>query len=233
MKPINSRFRLNSRFLILFCMLYVAASTAADAVAYNFSTVMHLTLSGATIIFPFTYVLGDIISEVYGWKTAMKIVWLGLLAEIFFALLIMIDLHMPPALEVTITLEQHKQVLGNVWLFVTAGVISNAVAGLLNVYFISRWKVLMRGKFFWLRSILSTCISEFILIIITVMIAFLPFYGFMFTWDVFVDAYILEILYALIFVFPAQLFVNYLKKAEGIDNFDYGVSYNPFIFKED
>jgi hypothetical protein len=92
----------------------------------------------------------------------------------------------------------------------------------------SKWKVLTHGKVFWLRSIVATCISEFILIIITVMIAFLPFIKFQMTMKVFIDAYFLEIIYALLFVLPAKYLVNFLRSREKIDAFDYGVSYNPF-----
>lgn len=227
----TSRFNLNAKYILLLAMLYVAASTSADAVAYNFSSFFGFLESGATIIFPVTYILGDIISEVYGWKTAMKIVWLGLLSEAIFALLILLDLHLKPYTHNTIPLKEFEAVLGKTWLFVTGGIISNAIAGLLNVFFISKWKVRMAGKFFWLRSLVSTCISEFILIVLTIIIAFLPYYGFKFTGKVFIDAYILEMIYAILFVIPAQLIVWGLTRAESIDNYDYDISYNPFNFK--
>jgi uncharacterized integral membrane protein (TIGR00697 family) len=227
-----SRFQLNAKYILLLVMLYVAASVAADAVAYNFSSFFGLLESGATIIFPTTYVLGDVISEVYGWHTAMRTVWFGLLAEAFFAVLVTIDIHFKPYVGQGIHVSDFHAVFGNIWLFVFGGIVSNAIAGLLNVYFISRWKILMKGRVFWLRSLLSTCISEFILIVVTILIAFLPFYGFNFTGRVFFDAYSLEIIYAILFVIPAQLLVFFLKKKEGIDNYDYNISYNPFKFKE-
>jgi len=89
---------------------------------------------------------------------------------------------------------------------------------------------MVNGRFFWARSVLSTCISEFILILLTVLIAFVPSIHFKATMQVFADAYLLEIVYAMIFVFPAQFLVIILKRAEGIDAYDYGVSYNPFRF---
>tara|TARA_R110000868_G_scaffold410505_1_gene698714 strand:+ start:1726 stop:2424 length:699 start_codon:yes stop_codon:yes gene_type:complete len=228
----NQKFQLNSKYVLLLVMLYVAASVAADTVAYNFSSFFGFLESGATIIFPITYILGDIISEVYGWNTAMKVVWLGLLSEALFAGLILFDLSLKPFHSSGVDISHFHAVLDNMWLFVAGGIISNAIAGLLNVYFISKWKVWTKGKVFWVRSILSTCISEFILIVVTILIAFLPFYGAVFTAKVFVDAYILEIIYAFIFVIPAQLIVSFLKKSEKIDNYDYDISYNPFKFSE-
>lgn len=223
----NKPLEINSKYIVFLAMVYMTVSLAADVVAFKFENFFGFVESGATIIFPFTYVLGDVMCEVYGWKITMRIVWLALLCEGLFALLITFIIHMP-TYGIGDYQDQYANVLGNLWLFVIGGIVSNAVAGLLNIYFMSRWKILAQGRYFWLRSILSTCISEFILIIITVLIAFLPYIKFDMTMKVFVDAYILEIVYALLFVVPAMLLVNFLRNKEKIDAYDYGVSYNPF-----
>jgi hypothetical protein len=229
MKFNNRPLRLNSRFILLIAMLYTAVSVAADVVAYKYTHFFGLTESGATILFPLTYVLGDVVSEVYGWGISMRIVWFGLFSEAFFALCILLVIHLPSS-SVGHYQSEYRNILGNIWLFVFAGIVADAIAGLLNVYFISRYKVLWGGKTFWVRSVLSTCIAEFILIFITVIIAFTPEIHLKETLHVFWDAYKLEIVYAMIFAIPAQFLVNKLKKAEGIDVYDYGTSYNPFKF---
>ncbi len=223
----NRPLNINSKFIVFLAMLYTTVMLAADVVAFRFENFFGMVESGATIIFPLTYVLGDVICEVYGWKTTMRIVWLALLCEGLFAALITVIIHMP-AYGIGDYQDQYTNVLGNMWLFVTGGIVANIVSGLLNVYFMSKWKILMQGRIFWLRSILATCISEFILIIITVFIAFLPFIKMEMTMKVFVHAYILEIFYALLFVLPAKYLVDFLRNAEQIDAYDYGVSYNPF-----
>ncbi|MDP3559403.1 MAG: VUT family protein [Legionellaceae bacterium] len=157
----------------------------------------------------------------------MRIVWLALVCEALFSLLIAIVIHMP-TYGIGDYQDQYTNVLGNMWVFITGGIVSNAIAGLLNIYFMSRWKILTQGKMFWFRSILATCISEFILIIVTVFIAFLPYIKLQMTMKIFIDAYILEIIYAILFVVPAKLLVNFLRYTENIDAYDYGVSYNPF-----
>ena len=223
----NKPLDINSKYIVFLAMVYVTVSLAADVVAFKFGSFFGFVESGATIIFPFTYVLGDVMCEVYGWKITMRIVWLALICEALFALLISIIIHMP-TYGIGAFQEQYVNVLGNMWIFVIGGIVSNAVAGLLNIYFMSRWKILTQGKMFWFRSILATCISEFILIIITVLIAFLPYIKFEMTMRVFIDAYVLEIVYAVLFVVPAKLLVNFLRHKEKIDAYDYGVSYNPF-----
>jgi len=225
----KSPLELNSKFILVLAMLYTTVILAADVVAFRFDNFFGLIESGATIIFPLSYIIGDVTCEVYGWNISMKIVWFGLLCEAVFSLLIMLVIFISPAGPGEYQSE-YNHVLGNIPLFVVAGIISNAVAGLLNVYFISKWKLLMSGKAFWLRSIIATCISELILILITGLIAFVPILKIELTMDIIYNAYILELIYAFIFVIPAYFIVNLLKKYEGIDAYDYGVSYNPFNF---
>ena len=212
----NKPLYINSKYIVFLAMFYVTVMLAADVVAFKFENFFGLVESGATIIFPLTYVLGDIICEVYGWNVTIKIVWLALLCEAIFAALITLILYMP-SYGLGDYQDQYINVLGNLWLFVIGGIISNAIAGVLNIYFMSKWKILSKGKFFWLRSILSTCISEFILIIVTVLIAFLPSIKLEMTLKVFTHAYFLEIIYAFIFVLPAKYLVDFLRNKENID----------------
>src|SRR3990167_8826222 len=163
MKYNNQPLKLNSKYILLIAMLYTAVSVAADVVAYKYTRFFGLVESGATILFPLTYVLGDVVSEVYGWNISMRIVWFGLFSEAFFALCIVLVIHLP-SYGIGHHQKDYDAVLGSIWLFVFAGIIADAIAGLLNVYFISKYKVLWGGKTFWIRSVLSTCISEFILI---------------------------------------------------------------------
>src|SRR3990167_7946388 len=229
MKPNNTPLKLNSKYILLIAMLYTAVSVAADVVAYKYTRFFGFVESGATLLFPLTYVLGDVVSEVYGWGVSMRLVWFGLFSEAIFALCIMLVIHLP-SFGIGHHQNEYGDILGKIWLFVFAGIVANIIAGLLNVFFISKYKVLWSGKHFWIRSIVSTCISEFILIFITVIIAFTPELHLKETIHVFLDAYKLEIIYAFIFVIPAQFLVLFLKKSEGIDVYDYGISYNPFKF---
>ena len=229
MIPNNKPLKLNSKYILLLTMIYVTVSVAADVVAFKFAYFFGYVESGATLLFPITYLIGDVVCEDYGWDVAMKMAWNVLACEGLFALLITIVIH-TGSMNIGQHQNEYTHVLGNMWLFVCGGIISNAVAGLLNIFFISKWKILAKGNIFWVRSIISTCISEFLLILITVLIAFVPFIQFKASMHVFINAYVLEIIYACLFVYPAQKFVGFLKRSEGIDVYDYGISYNPFRF---
>ncbi len=218
---------LNSKYILPLAMIYAALMIAASTVAFKFVNLFGFVESGATIIFPLTYVIGDIICEVYGWNISMRIIWLGLLCESLFALLITLIIHMPNY-GIGPTNALFIESIGSIWLFVIAGVAANAIAFFVNISIISRTKILTNGRIFWLRSLFSTAISELIIVSFTGIIAFSSVLAGGHVFHIIIDAYILEIAYALIFVFPAQLLVTILKKSEAIDAYDTGIKYNPF-----
>ena len=222
-------FELNSKYILPILMLYLMATLAADVVAYKFVKFGFLIESGATFLFPITYLLGDVVTEVYGYKIARKFIWLNLLCELIFAILILsvINLKSPPRWQEQ---PEFDKSLGNILRFVLSGILGNVISDFLNIYLISKWKVIMKGRYFWLRSILSTSISEFVLVIVT---GFAAFYGplnltkFL---QLATSAYILEIAYAFIFVWPGWAIIFFIKKREKIDVYDYETKYNPFVY---
>lgn len=221
--------KLNSRFIVPIAMLFVTASLAADAIAYKLIGIGPILEPGATIIFPLTYLIGDIVTEVYGYEMAKRLIWYGLAAEFIFAFLIKGVLMLPGA-SFWHFQRSYDIVLGSLPRFVFAGLIGDLASSFLNAYVVSKTKIFMKGKYFWIRSIVATAISEFALVILT---AFVAFTGKLPGWEMiklFISAYGLEIVYAFVFVWPGWMLVKALKRWERIDAFDYDVSYNPFKF---
>lgn len=225
----NKNFELNSKYILPIIMLYLMATLAADVVAYKFVAFGPLIESGATLIFPFTYLLGDVVTEVYGYSTARKFIWLNLICELIFALLIIgvIRLDSPAFWSYQSDFEHS---LGNVLRFVISGIIANIISDFFSVYIISKGKIFMKGKHFWFRSIASTCISELLLVVITGFSAFTGTTSLLNVAKIAGSAYILEIAYACIFVWPGWMLIIFLKKAEKIDVYDYNIDYNPFRY---
>ncbi|OGO91345.1 MAG: hypothetical protein A3F41_00465 [Coxiella sp. RIFCSPHIGHO2_12_FULL_44_14] len=225
----NKNFELNSKYILPIIMLFLMATLAADVVAYKFVAFGPLIESGATFIFPITYLLGDVVTEVYGYSLARKFIWLNLVCELIFALLVISVIHLqsPSFWQYQ---SDFEHTLGNVLRFVVAGIIGNIVSDFLNVYLISKWKIFMKGKHFWFRSIASTAISELLLVVITGFSAFTGTMSLFNVAKVAGSAYVLEIFYAFVFVWPGWILIIFLKKAEKIDIYDYHVDYNPFRY---
>ncbi len=219
--------KLNSNYILIIAMIYVTASVAADTVAYKFFAMGPLIESGATLIFPITYTIGDIITEVYGYAIARKIIWFGLSCELIFAVLleIIIRLHAPSGFQYQ---NEYKDILNPILWFVLSGIFADVTSSFVNIYIISKFKIFMRGKHFIFRSIGSTAIAEGVMNIILCTLAFTTFTKFMNVVNIIISAYLLEMFYAVMFVVPAAILIQVLKRAENMDAYDINTNYSIF-----
>lgn len=221
------------KFILFLAMLFVTIDLAAVSVAYKMVSLNLLFAinSGATFIFPMTYALGDVITEVYGYNMARKLIWLSLFLQFVFASLVTIVIHLPnPAYWDGET--AYFLVFGSVVKFVLAGTAANLVSNFMNVYIVSKLKIPFEGKLFWLRSLFSTVVSGFFLVTIVIAIGFSgKELNLAQSWIMFKSTYSLELLYALILVIPAALTTKYLKRIENVDVYDNDTNFNPFNFK--
>lgn len=220
--------KLNSRFIIILSMIFLTASLAADAIAYKFTGLSNIIIiSGATIVFPVTYTIGDLIAEVYGYAAARRLIWYGLFCELIFALLIEGVIRLPSPVQFSYQ-NEYKDIFNPILRFVVSGIAADLASNFVNIYVISKWKIFMKGKKFWLRSIGSTAIAELVMNIIICFMAFSGIGTFLDVVKITFSAYALEMIYACIFVIPAALLAAFLKKHENIDAFDFDTNYNPF-----
>ena len=226
----NDPLKINSKFILPLCMLFITVSLAADAVAYKFASIGPAIVSGATVIFPLTYLIGDVITEVYGYYVNKSLIWSALFCEILFALSVSFVSHMHILANFPYQNDFNHVFDKTIW-FVSSGIIADLVSNFLNSMFISKWKISLKGKHFWVRSIVATLISQFIQAIIICPLAFWGVSSKMDVLKIMTSAYVVEIGYAFIFVWPACLLVYYLKKYDKFDAYDIGVSYNPIKFR--
>ena len=183
------------------------------------------------LIFPIAYIINDVIVEVWGYKKARLIIWSGfavnLLAALFFTLAIIV-----PAAPFWQNQVAFSTILGSTPRIIAASLLAYLVGSFLNAFVMSKVKVLMKGKDFSVRAILSTLIGEAADSFIFIIIAFagnLPFsvlVGMIFTQACIKTVYEIVILPFTILV------VNWVKKVEGVDTFDKSISYNPFSINQ-
>ena len=183
------------------------------------------------LIFPIAYIINDVIVEVWGYRKARLIIWSGfavnILAVLFFTLAIVV-----PAAPFWQNQEAFSTILGGTPRIIAASLMAYLIGSFLNAFVMSKVKVLMKGKDFSVRAILSTLVGEGADSMIFISIAFaglLPvniLIGMILTQACIKTAY--EIL-----VLPFTIVVvRWVKKVEGIDAYDESVSYNPFLIKQ-
>jgi len=183
----------------------------------------------AIILFPIAYILGDVITEVYGYAKARKILWVGLAGNLLMAVIYSISVAMKgidPEFD-----QMYARVLGQVPRLVLASMVGLWAGQFVNAFIMSRMKVWTRGKHLWTRTITSTLLGE------TVDTAFFASIGFagIVPWQVIgqmvYSAAIFKTIYEAAITPVTYVVINWFKKVEAVDPFDEGINYNPFSMK--
>ena|SRR3990167_3442679 len=225
----NAQYK-NYHALILLTMIYLSITLAAGVMVNKLVILGPGYVQGGAIITPLWYSLADIMTEVYGYKILRQILWSALISQLIFssAIFLMIHLPSPPF--------WHDQgsyyfVFGNILRIYFSGSIAFLISGFINIYVISKWKILILGKHFWLRNIGASTVAEAIytaLIIPMISIGNLEVKKMLL---IIAISYGFKVIYAIVMAIPASIVVKYLKKLEDIDVYDYGVNFSPFVLK--
>lgn len=214
-------------FLILLCMLFVTVDLASNVVAYKIVIFGPLVQTGAAFIYPLTYFFGDIIAEVYGYKISRQLIWFDFACSVLFSLATLTVIKLPSP-NFWHDQAAYNTVLGALLLVNLGTAMAAWTGGIINVYLVTKLKILMGGKHFWIRSILSTSIGEAIAIIAGFFIVFSTYASFSNILKLMLADYIIKLAYAVILVLPATFIQSKLKKLEDVDVFDYKTNFNPF-----
>jgi len=183
------------------------------------------------LIFPIAYIINDVIVEVWGYQKARLIIWSGFAVNIMAVLFFTMALAVPSA-PFWQNQEAFATILGSTPRIIAASLLAYLTGSFLNAFVMSKVKILMKGKDFSVRAILSTLIGEAADSFIFIIIAFagnLPFnilVGMIFTQATIKTIYEIVILPFTIVV------VKWVKKVEGVDTFDESISYNPFSINQ-
>ncbi|MCL2008512.1 MAG: queuosine precursor transporter [Treponema sp.] len=222
----------------LFVVVIVASNIASSAkvVDLRFSILgIDLIFDGGTLLFPFAYIIGALITEVYGFRVMRRTIWIGFICLGIAALSLFI-LGLLPGEELWESYagqEAYDAILGGMS---TGGIVLASLSAYLFGKFFdsiihSRLKVLTKGRLLWFRALGSSVIGQLLDSFIFISIATLAgiFPGELFFALVFTNC-LLKVLIEVIATPLTYLSVSFLKKAEGLDVYDRDIKYNPFKF---
>lgn len=184
-----------------------------------------ITLPAAVILFPLTYILGDVFTEVYGFRKARLIIWAGFACSFFAVLIYLITIALPHP-GYWESQEAYATVMGTTPRVAIASFAGYLFGEFSNSMILSRLKVKTGGKKLWLRTITSTLIGEGFDSVIFIMISFWGTMENSVVLKMILFQYLFKVLYEVIFTPVTYAVVKFIKKKEGIDTFDEGIKYN-------
>jgi hypothetical protein len=189
------------------------------------------TFDGGTILFPLSYIFGDVLTEVYGFRRARRVIWAGFAATAFMALTLAAVERLPPAADWPHQ-EAFGAILGQTPRLVLASLLAYFAGEFSNSWILSRMKVRTRGRWLFARTIGSTLVGEGLDTLIFVAVAFAGVLPAPLLGSIVVSNYLFKVGFEIAATPATYLVVNRLKAAEGIDVYDDKVSYNPFRLGE-
>jgi uncharacterized integral membrane protein (TIGR00697 family) len=217
------------RYFDVIMALFVAVLLISNIASTKILTLWKFTFDGGTLLFPLSYIFGDILTEVYGYRRSRKVIWTGFFAALLMSLFLWVVQLLPPAAGWE-NQKAYENVIGFLPRIVGASLTAYFVGEFTNSWLLSRLKVKTEGKYLWMRTIGSTLAGEGIDTLLFCLIAFWGILPGNLLVAVILSNYIFKCSIEILFTPLTYAGVRFLKKQEQVDVFDRGISYNPFRF---
>lgn len=201
------------KFLIFFATTYIVIVITSLLFAYKTISIFGWYTSAGVFVLPIAFVLADVIAEMYGLKISRQILYVGITAEFLFGGIAYFLLSLKPS--PTWLLEHDYNIVFDPIIRTTfASIVAFFLGGLINVYCISKWRILLKGKYFWLRSIGSSAIGELVFTLVCVSIIFINHISYHNIIEIMVSVYLIKLIFNIILAAPANFIKNILKHME-------------------
>ncbi len=212
--------------LVLITAVFITCLITANTIAVKMVQFGPVILFAAVFVFPVSYIFGDILTEVYGYKTARRVIWLGFACNLIFVFFIWLGQVRPPA-SFWSGQKAYESILGSTPRILAASFCGYVVGEFSNSFVLAKMKILTRGKWLWSRTIGSTIIGEgFDTVIFTVIAVFgtPSFVPAVMLWQ-----WLVKVIIEAVFTPATYGIVAWLKRKEGLDFYDYDTNFNPFL----
>ena len=186
-----------------------------------------LIYGAGIMFFPISYVIGDVLTEVYGYANARRCVWVGFAALLFMAVMSFVVVALPPASGWD-GQAAYESVFGSTWRIVAASVIAFWAGEFVNSFVLAKMKILTAGKKLWTRTIGSTFFGQAVDSAIFYPIAFLGTWATDDVVRVMITNWLLKVAWEALLTPLTYAVVGWLKRREGVEVFDAGTDFSPF-----
>ena len=219
------------KYLDIATVAFVVILLLSNLVANNkFSQIGNFAFGSGIIFFPVSYLLGDVLTEVYGYSKTRRVIWIGFSFMLISVLAIQIILWLPPA-NGWLNQSAYETVFKNAPRTVFSSILAFWAGEFANSFTLAKMKIITSGKYLWTRTIGSTIVGEGVDTLIFYPLAFggLLSFPWHLIFSVMVANYCLKVLWEVIATPVTYKAVAYLKRVENEDYFDYKTDFSPFV----
>lgn len=212
-------------------ILFAACLLISNILAVKIIMIGPWAAPAGVLIFPLSYIINDVIAEVWGYKKARLIIWAGFAVNIIAILFYSLSIAMPAA-PFWGNQNAYATILSNTPRIAAASLVAYLVGSFMNAWVMSRVKVMTNGRNFSFRAVLSTIAGEGIDSTLFISIAFAGLVPSDMLMTMILTQTCIKVGFEVIALPLTIVVVKWIKRDEGVDTFDTSVSYNPFKLSE-
>ncbi|MGD0648019.1 MAG: queuosine precursor transporter [Acidobacteriaceae bacterium] len=230
------RFRyldaLTTTFVVILLVSNLVAQKVVRIPLFTFhGHLLAFSTSGAMLLFPITYIFGDIFTEIYGYAASRRAIWLGFFGTALLYAVSAIVIALPSDPEF-----KHQQAFVTVFGILPRILIASLTAfwagEFANSYTMAKLKLITKGRWLWTRTVGSTVVGQAVDTTLVIVITFAGTFSAGKLFQIIWQGYLLKVAYEVLATPVTYLVVNWLKRAEHVDTFDTHTNFNPFRFAE-
>jgi len=215
--------------LVIVIAVFITCLITANIIAVKVISLGPFTLPAAIFVFPISYIFGDVLTEVYGYRVARRVIWLGFACNLIFVFFAWIGQILPSA-SFWGDQQAYESILGYTPRLLAASLCGYLVGEFVNSFILARMKILTGGRWLWSRTIGSTILGQGFDTSIFITLAFIATGANVPT--MILTHWIAKVLIEAIFTPVTYIIVNWLKHKEGVDTYDHRTKYNPLTLSE-
>ncbi len=220
------------KYFMLFLVLNIAFQLISDATAGKIVLLFGVGVSVTVLYFPFTYIISDVITEVYGYSKARMVLWYTLLASILAGVMYQIAVYVPAA-PFFDGGAAYETVFGIVPRILLGGWLAVFLGDISNNYVLAKLKIYTNGKYLWLRTISSTLVGQGVNTTVFYVVALSGVLPSNVLVQAIIAGWLIKSAVEALMTPFTYMIVAWLKKKEGVDHYDRDTNFNPFIFLSD
>lgn len=212
---------------MFFAIYFVTILITSNIVSTKIVNLWGFVFDGGTLLFPLSYIIGDVLTEVYGYARTRSLIWTGMMCQLLLSLVI-IGVGLLPSDASRPLQQSYMDILWFAPRIIIASIIAYLIGEFINSYLLAKIKIATHGTKLWLRTIWSTIIGQWLDTIIFVLIAFWVVFDTSTIIALIVSNYILKVSIEIIFTPVTYRVIAKVKAYEWIDHYDTDTDFSPW-----
>ncbi len=226
--PMRRRY---SHWFLLIASIFITCLITSNIIAVKLVNILGWVLPAGTLIFPISYIFGDVLTEVYGYRQARQVIWLGFFCNLIAVVAIWLG-QILPAASFWDGQAAYERILGYTPRLLGASFLAYLLGEFANSFILAKMKIATKGRWLWARTIGSTLVGQGLDSLVFMTLAFAGTIPLSNLAGAILVQWFFKSGYEAIITPLTYVVVNFLKKREGVDAFDTDTRFNPLLFGE-